>query len=117
MALADPQQITVDTTPVDLARIGQSLNEGKFKDGSGEYSLSVTHTQNSRYRHSAQLRWDDVVSNPLVPDQNVAVFASVGLTINAPKNGLSNAQVAELADAFVAWLTPATVAKLIAGES
>lgn len=117
MALADPQVINIDESPVNLARIGQGLNEGKFKDGSGEYSLNVTHTQNSRYRHSAQLRWDDIVSNPLVADQNIAVFASAGITINAPKNGLTNAQVVQLTEALVDWLTPTVIAQLVTGES
>lgn len=117
MALADPQTVTINAVATPLARVGQGMSEGQFKDASGEYSFTVSHSANSRYRHSVQLRWDDIVSNPLVPSQNMAVFASAGFTINAPKNGLSNTEVGYIANALSAWLTPANVAKLITGES
>lgn len=117
MALADPQSITYDSTPKDLARTGMGLMEGRFAGDEGKFSLIVSHTANSRYRHSVQLRMDEIVSNPLVPDQNVPVFGTVGFTINAPKTGLSNDQVSNLAEALVAWLTPTVIAQLVTGEN
>lgn len=117
MALADPQSITYATVATSLPRTGQSMAEGKFADVDRKFQLQVTHTNSSRFRHSVQLRLDDVVSNPLVPDQNVATFATVGLTINAPRNGLSNTQVTDLAKALVAWATAANLLKLVTGES
>jgi hypothetical protein len=117
MALADPQSVTYATVATDLPRIGQGLMEGKFRSADSEFNLTVTHTANSRYRHSVQLRMDDITSNPLIPDQNIATFATVGLTINAPKNGYTNAQVVDLANALVDWLTPTIVAQLVTGES
>lgn len=117
MAFSDPQSVTVDGTAVSLARTGQSLSEGTFRSADGKFELSVKHSTNSRYRHLAQLKMLDTVSNPLVPDQNIAVSAHAHVVIDAPRNGLSNAQIGDISDAIVAWATPTNIAKLIAGES
>lgn len=117
MAYSDPQSVTVDGTPVTLARTGQSMTKGEFSSEDRKHQLLISHESNSRYRHLAQLRFNDLVDNPLVPDQKIAVSTWAHLVVDMPKNGLSTAQVADIADAIVAWATPANVAKLIAGES
>jgi len=117
MALADPQSVTIDGTPVSLARTGLSMTEGSFASADRKYQLTVKHSNGTRYRHLAQLKLVDIVSNPLVPDQNVNIETHAHIVIDAPRNGLSDAQVGDIADAIVAWATPANVAALLAGES
>lgn len=117
MALSDPQTVTVATVAKPLARTGSGMMEGQFTAADGKFTLNVTHSANSRFKHSVQLRMDDLVANPLVPSQNIATFATVGLTINAPKNGLSNTQVIDLANALQVWLTPTIIGKLVTGEA
>lgn len=117
MAYADPQSVTVDGTAVDLARTGQSLTEGSFKSADGKYELSIKHSFGTRYRHLAQLKLVDIVSNPLVPNQNVNVETHAHIVVDMPRNGLSSTQVADIADAIALWATPANIAKLVAGES
>lgn len=117
MAYADPQSVTIDGTTVELARTGQSLTEGTFRSTDGKYELAIKHSLGSRYRHLAQLKLMDTVSNPLVPNQNIAVETHAHIVVDMPRNGLSNARVAEIADAIADWATPANIAKLIASES
>lgn len=122
MAFPDPQSLTVGTTPgaVSCARTGSSDNAGAFTSSDLQYQLKVRHTPGPRYRHNAQFRTDQIVSNPLVPDQNMSVYATVDFTVSAPRNGLSTDQVVELAAALADWLTASTNAnlvRLIGGEN
>lgn len=117
MAFADPQSVTVNAVAKSLPRTGSSLNEGSFVASDREYSLTIKHSYGSRMRHLAQLKRDAIVSNPLVPDQNYAVTSHAHIVIDAPRNGLSATEIGYIANAIVAWATPANIAKLVSGEN
>lgn len=122
MAYADPQSLTVGSSPgaVSLPRTGSSESSGKFVTSDGKYSLLVRHTLGPRYRHNCQFRFDDIVSNPLVTGQSMPVYATADFTVNMPRNGLSTVQVTEFAAALATWLTAnsnANLVKLLGGEN
>lgn len=114
MAFADPQSVTVATVAKSLPRID---GPGAFQTADGLYALNISHSSNDRYRHSVQLKFSDVVANPLVPAQNLPSYISVGVTINHPKTGLDRATAINVANALIAWATPANVTKLVGAES
>lgn len=113
MAFADPQSVTVSTVAKSMPRID---GEGQFATSDGLYALSITHSSNSRYRHSVQLKYSDIVANPLVPTQNLASYLTAGITINHPITGLDRATAIAVANALVAWATPANITKLVGSE-
>lgn len=114
MAFADPQSITVSTVAKSMPRID---GEGSFATADGIYALNISHSANSRYRHSVQVKYSDIVANPLVPSQNLPSYLTVGLTINHPITGLDRASAIAVANALVAWATPANITKLVGAEA
>lgn len=117
MALADPQELTIDGVANSLPRTGFSPNSGSFTKSDGNLKLEVSHQQNSRYRHLIRLSDKRTVSNPLVPDQNLAVNMSAHLVVDMPRNGYTVDEIAEIAAGLAAWCTVANLTKVIAGES
>lgn len=117
MAYADPQSVTVAGSAKSLPRVGSDSSlDGKFQSADGKYILSVKHTNGSRNRHVVQLKLDDTVANPLVPDQNVVVSTWTHIVIDAPRNGLSSTQITDISNALQVWATPANLTKLVGGE-
>ncbi len=112
MALADPQSVTVNAIAKSLPR----TTEGVYRTADRKYQLTISNSVGSRYRTLAKLQFDDTVANPLVPAQNMPVSTSVHIVIDAPKQGSDTTITGYVANALVAWLTPANVAKLITGE-
>lgn len=117
MALLDPQSITVNSEAISLPRTGFSPSTGKFTASDGDTSLEVSHQQGSRFRHMVRLSDKRTVSNPLVPDQNLAVNMSAHLVVDMPRNGYTVAEIADLAAALSTWCSEANLTKVIAGES
>lgn len=120
MALADPQSITYDGNAVSLPRTGSGPDQGFFRDNSGEFEISVKHYYNGRARHVSRLDRKVIVSNPLVPDQNMNVSAHVHSVIDVPKNGMDVQDAIDMVKAYVDWLSANTYAiatKICGGES
>lgn len=115
MALADPQTVTVSGNAKTLNRTGAAM--GSFTTADGEFSLNIKHDSSRRSRHVVQLRRNVIVSDPLVPAQNVPLSYSAHLTIDLPKQGVVAADVVALANALIAWAVSATVTKVVGGES
>ncbi len=122
MAYADPQSVTIGTTPgaVSLPRVNSGSDTGQFQNYDLKTVLKAGTTYGRRNRHVARLDYSKVVTDPLVTTTNVLVGGSVSLTIDVPPNGFSAAEQKDLAKALINWLTASTDAaliKLIAGEN
>lgn len=117
MALADPQSVTISGTATTMPRVGQSLREGAFSSSDGNTSLEVRHQSGRRNRHLVKLTSQAIVSDPLVPSQNLPVSFSVHLVVDGPLQGVTALQQQKLAEALVSWATPANLAKVVGGES
>lgn len=117
MALADPQSVTVSGAATSLPRTGLALEEGSFRDNTGQTSLIVRHSAGRRTRHTIKLQKSAIVSDPLVPSQNQNVSYSAHLVVDTPQNGVSLADAVALGNALVLWLTAANLTKVVGGES
>lgn len=122
MAFADPQSVTIGTTPgaVSLARVNTGGPVGKFSNYDLKTDLELSTTYAKRNRHVARLNYRKVVTDPLVSTTNVLASGTVTLTIDVPPSGFSAAEQKDLAKALIGLLTASTDAaliKLIAGEN
>lgn len=122
MAFADPQSVTIGSTPgaVSLARVNTGSDVGKFSNYDSKVALEVSTAYNRRNRHVARLTYSKVVTDPLVSTTNVLATGNVTLTIDVPPTGFSAAEQKDLALALINQLTASTNAaliKLIAGEN
>jgi hypothetical protein len=122
VAFADPQSVTIGTTPgaVSLPRVNTGSNVGKFTNYDSKVDLEVSTAYGKRNRHVARLNYRKVVTDPLVATTNVLASGTVTLTIDVPPTGFSATEQKELAKALIGHLTASTDAaliKLIAGEN
>jgi hypothetical protein len=122
MAFADPQSVTIGTTPgaVSLPRVNGVGELGKFSNYDAKTVLTVGSTYGKRNRHSARLTYSKVVTDPLIATTNVLVLGGVTVTIDVPPSGFSATEQKELATALLTFLTAssnAALIKLIAGEN
>lgn len=118
MAYADPQSVTINAVPVSLPRTGLALTQGEFRSTDGQTRLSISHPANGRRnRHIVKVQSEAIVSDPLVPAQNVPVSYSAHVVVDVPRQGVTALQAQKLAEALSAWCTAANLAKLVAGES
>ena len=122
MAFADPQSVTIGTTPgaISLPRVNTGSDVGKFTNYDSKTSLEVSTAYNKRTRHVARLTYSKVTTDPLVSTTNVIASGTVTLTIDVPPSGFSATEQKELAKALVNHLTAtsdAALIKLIAGEN
>jgi hypothetical protein len=120
MAYQDPLSITIDGTAHSLARTGFGPASGSFATGDGTVQITVSHAYGKRQRRLIKLTTSKVVSDPLVPDQNVRPSMSVHFVADTPANGYTVAEAKKIADGFVAFLaasTGANITKLLGGES
>jgi len=122
MAFADPQSVTIGTTPgvVSLPRVNGDGELGKFSNYDAKTVLTVGTTYGKRTRHSARLTYSKVVTDPYVSTTNVLVLGGVTVTLDVPPSGFSATEQKELAVALLTHLTAssnAALIKLIAGEN
>jgi hypothetical protein len=122
VAFADPQSVTIGTTPgaVSLPRVNAGSDIGQFRNYDSKTVLTVGSTYNRRTRHTARLQFGKVVTDPLVATTNVLAEGSVTVTVDVPPSGFSATEQKELAKALLTFLTAssdAALIKLIAGEN
>jgi hypothetical protein len=117
MAFPDPISVTIGGTATSLARLGMTLNEGSFADTTGVTSAVITSDNKNRYHRSMKLRADEIVVNPSIPDQNMAVSYQAVVSINFPKNGYDKTKVVNYLKALAAFIGTGTNAdKLVEGQ-
>lgn len=113
--LADPQVLPL-AVPVDLDRISSAL--GRFGSSDLKYELAVDHSRAARGRHVAKLTARKISADPLLPTQNREYTMSVHTVIDHPLQGFSSAEIVEIVDAFVDYLTTAgLVADFVQGQA
>lgn len=122
MAFADPQSVTIGTTPgtVSLPRVNTGSDVGKFSNYDSKVNLEVSTSYGKRSRHIARLTYSKVVTDPLVSTTNVIAAGTVTLTIDVPPTGFSATEQKELVKALINHLTAtsdAALIKLVAGEN
>lgn len=117
MALADPQSVTINGVATSLVRTGLALDEGQFADATGQVKFTTQHSSAKRTRHTVKLQKSLIAADPFVPTVNQTVSYSAHIVIDLPKTGVTNTDVLYIANALVAWATPANLTKVVGGES
>lgn len=119
MAFADPQSVN-DGAAHSLARTGQGLDTGTFRNTADGFEMKISHSYGRRIRREIRLDQSKIVTDPLVPANSVPAAASVYLVINHPETGFTPTQLKDLTKALMSNLTASTDAnlvKLVGGES
>lgn len=121
MAFTDPQSVTISGTAISLPRTSTDVNAGVFTAADGTTDLSVSHqTSGRRSTRRMRLHVSKIASDPFVVNANIPVDMSVSLVVNVGKQGYTIAEQKAVVDAFLAYLTASTGAKisqLLGGEN
>lgn len=120
MSFADPQSVTINAVAISLPRTSSGVNSGTFTSSDGNARLSVSHAYGKRIRRTIRLDSSKIASDPLLPAQNIKLSDSVYLVIDAPTSGVTNTELKQHVDGFLAALTASSGAKitqLLGGEN
>jgi hypothetical protein len=119
MAFADPQNISVGSTPIVLPRISVGQNSSVYAQPGGDLQLSVSHIYGKRNRRT--IRLDDAKIAPDVfASANLRHSMSAYLVVDTPKDGYSIAEAALIVNALVEYLAANNddaVVRLLGGEN
>jgi len=116
MAFADPQTLTVDSTPHTLNRIKSDGYRSEYASSDEGYKMTISH-QESKDRTRRMIRVDNriVAADPLT---SVNEYKSLGvyLVIDEPEYGFDDADIDDLVQGFATWLSTANITKVCGGE-
>lgn len=117
MSFADPQSVTINGVAKSLPRILTGNAESTYRNADETVQLRISQ-QDSKGRKRRMVRLDQTViaADPLTAE-NSSQKAGVYLVIDEPSFGFSDAELDYLADALIAWLSSANIAKVLGGES
>lgn len=113
----DPQSVTVNAVAQSMPRVQVDGLKSIYQKADASYKLTISHiVSNKRVRSMCRIDQRAIVADPLtaVNDYETLSFYSV---IDRPEVGFTQAQIEQLVTGFQAWLTTATVDKLIGQES
>jgi hypothetical protein len=116
MAFSDPQSLTINAVATSLPRTGFGTDKGTFTSADGTVTLAISHQNGRRKRHTARTDHSKITSDPFLANVNTKVGMSAYVVIDVPPNGYSSEEAADVADALVAYLTPATIRRILGGE-
>jgi len=116
---ADPQSVTYNSVAKSLPAIGRTdtLSEYRLNDAGVIYDLQISHQYKTRNRAVIRLRRDAVVADALVPAQNFLASATATFTLDFPGSGLLPADIQNLGNALVGFLSSGNILKVINGET
>lgn len=117
MAFSDPQSVTISGSAISLPR----TNGGEFTAADGTTQLVVTHqTTGRRNTRRMRLHVTKVAADPYAANTNIPVDMSVSILVNVGKQGYTITEQKAVVDAFIAYLSASTGAKisqLLGGEN
>lgn len=119
MAFADPQSVTINAVAQTLARTGSGINSGAFSKDDGTVKLAVSHAYNKRTRRVLRLDHKKIAADPF-SGENTEFSMGCYLVVDQPIVGYTNAELKQVIDGFVAYLTAssgARVTQLLGGEN
>lgn len=114
---ADPQSVTINAVPVSLPRVAIGNGDSTYRSADETVQMRISHlATKGRKRRMARLDQTVIAADPLTAE-NKSQRAGVYIVVDEPDFGFDDADLDYLADALIAWLTPANIAKLLGGES
>lgn len=117
MAFSDPQSLTISGTAYAHARINGTGNDGTFRDAANSRDFVIRQSASkTRFRREIRFNVAKDYANPLT-GRTEQISCSVGLFIDEPKSGFTDAELLALKSGLVTWLTDANVTKVLGGEN
>lgn len=122
MSFADPQSLTINAVANTLPRVSSGANSGVFMKDDGNVALRVSHQYGAkRTRRTIRVDHRKIAADPLLSGANNQYSMSTYLVVDTPTGaGYTVAEAKAVIDAFTAYLTAATGAKvtqLLGGEN
>ncbi len=115
--LADPQTVTINATPVSLAKTNAGPNQNEFTSADGTVKMiTKQNTTAKRFRREIRLSTEKVAADP-ISAINAVSGMSVYLVIDEPRNGVfSDVEIGYRIEALKTWLSSANYNKVLGGE-
>jgi len=118
MALSDPQAVTFNGAPVNLARTDLAKNKGSFVSSDGLLELTISSTFNAKTGASTLVRLDQKKSVTGATGVASIAKASVWIVCRRLDNGTwSTSELAELAETLSAFAASANYQRVLVGEA
>jgi len=113
---ATPQSVTVDAVATDLHRIIDEKTASTYVSSDGTLQLKISHQETkNRTRHLVRLDKTVVAADPLTAE-NAYQSAGVYVVVDEPLFGFADADLDDMADALITWLTPANIGALLSSR-
>lgn len=116
MALADPQTVTIDSTPITCNRISTVDTKSVYASADEALKLTVSHQESKgRTRRMARLDQRVVATDPLT---SVNEYKTLGVyvVIDEPEYGFADDDIDNVVQGLAAWLASATVLKILGSQ-
>jgi hypothetical protein len=117
MAFSDPQTVTINAVAQVLNRVPSA--NGSFRKEDGLVSLTVQHSYNKRTRRVIRIDHSKIAADPFLAGTNLKFAANAYLVVDHPVTGYTNAELKQVVDGFLAYLSAssgANITKLLGGE-
>lgn len=116
MALADPQTVTIDSVPIELARIKSDGFRSEYLSSDEVLKMTVSHQEvKGRTRRMVRLDQRVVAADPL-SSANEYKSLGVYIVIDEPEYGFDDGAIDNAVQGLIAWLTTANVAKICGNQ-
>jgi hypothetical protein len=113
----DPQSVTVNSVAKSMPRVANGVSDATYRTADGIFQMRISHqTSKGRLRHMVRLDNTVIAADPLT-SENSSQKAGIYLVVDEPSFGFADADLDNLIDAVVGWLTSGNIAKLLGGES
>lgn len=116
MALADPQTVTIDSTPYTCNRVLDDGNKSEYVTADGNLKLTVSHQSNKgRIRRMTRLDSRVVAADPLT---SINEYKSLGcyIVIDEPDFGFDDDDIADIVAGLQALTDGTFIGKILGGQ-
>lgn len=115
---SEPQSVTVSGAAKSLPRVSFGDRKGIFENASTGHTLSVTHVNGKRNRHTVRLDITKTAADPLLDGVSRQYSMSAYLVLDKPLVGFTAVEAEANAKALVDWFAVAgNLTKIVNGES
>jgi len=109
MAFADPQTVTIDSTPHTLNRVKSDGYRSEYLEADETLKMTISHQESgNRTRRMVRLDMRVVAADPLT-SENEYKSLGVYLVIDEPEYGFDDDDIDDVVQGFCTWLSTANV--------
>lgn len=114
--LTSPQSFTVNAIAKALNKVSEGEAWSLYRTDDGEFEFKVSHQEQSkRSRRMARLDQTKIAADPLTA-VNAYQKAGAYIVIDEPLFGYTDAELKDLVQALIGWLTSANILAVLAGR-